>query len=297
MSIITLPDSSEIVSFDAPGIPIQISHHHYQEGQHTLVPAHWHEEAELSAVINGSMYYAIEGQKDILLEEGDILFVNAKKLHYGYSAGTKCNTGSIVFHPRLVTDNFTMYHTYIEPVISDGAFPYMVVRGKDPAAAEPWECMDRIFAAKAGHADGYMLECVAECMKLWAWVYRRWDTITHEGADENAAGLVLQKRMLMYISGHYAEDITLDDIAKSASVSRSTCCRIFKEQLKKSPNEFLNEYRLRAGRRLLAETDSSVTQIAAQCGFSSAGYFGKQFLKEYGQTPVQYRNEAAAKRK
>ncbi len=296
MGIITLPDSSEIISFEAPGVPIQISHHHHREGQHTLVPAHWHEEVELSVIINGSMYYAVEGEKDILLEEGDVLFINAKKLHYGYSAGGRCNTGSVVFHPKLIAENFTLYHTYVEPVLGDSGFGYLLVKGKEAAAQVLWTHMDRIFAAKAAGQKGYLMECLSECMLMWTWLYRRWDSLTQEGSSADEAGLILQKRMLMYITQHYAEDISLEDIARSASVSRSTCCRIFKEQLKKSPNEFLNEYRLRAGRHLLAETDSSVTEIAARCGFSSAGYFGRQFQKEYGQTPMQFRNEMRQKR-
>jgi AraC-like DNA-binding protein len=40
---------------------------------------------------------------------------------------------------------------------------------------------------------------------------------------------------------------------------------------------------------MLKETDMTVTEIAGQCGFSSASYFTEMFHREYGMTPVDFR--------
>ena len=90
---------------------------------------------------------------------------------------------------------------------------------------------------------------------------------------------------MSYIFLHYADPLTLDDIAASAGVSRSKCCRLFRKYLGQSPIDFLNSYRLERGRRMLPDTDKSITEIAMSCGFASPGYFTRLFSQKYGVTP------------
>ena len=52
----------------------------------------------------------------------------------------------------------------------------------------------------------------------------------------------------------------------------------------------LIRYRLQTAHRLLQDTSLTVQQISLACGFSSAGYFGRQFRKLYGYTPGQVRS-------
>ena len=52
---------------------------------------------------------------------------------------------------------------------------------------------------------------------------------------------------------------------------------------------YLTEYRLSYAVKALKDTEKSVTEIAIECGFSTASYFGKQFKKAYAITPLQFR--------
>ena len=83
-----------------------------------------------------------------------------------------------------------------------------------------------------------------------------------------------------------------NDIAGSASVSRATCCRIFKKIYQLSPIEFLTIYRLNVSADLLTRTDESISLIAGKCGFNSVSYYSKLFLEHYGCQPHKYRNLA-----
>ena len=78
-----LEDNSEAVNYTEADMPIRsvISH---QEDYPTLsVVNHWHNDLEFSYVIKGHMMYSVNGET-AELNEGDMIFVNSARLHYGY---------------------------------------------------------------------------------------------------------------------------------------------------------------------------------------------------------------------
>ena len=103
------------------------------------------------------------------------------------------------------------------------------------------------------------------------------------------------KGMLEYIKQHFAENITLRDIADSASVSRSECVRCFRQILKSSPVAYLNNYRLQYAAGLLCSTSWKISYICQKSGFHETGYFSKCFKKRYGCGPSAYRLSIAGK--
>ena len=56
--------------------------------------------------------------------------------------------------------------------------------------------------------------------------------------------------------------------------------------------EYLIGYRLNESKKLLRESDLSITEIGLRCGFSGGAYFGKLFRTAYGVTPGAYRAAA-----
>ena len=102
------------------------------------------------------------------------------------------------------------------------------------------------------------------------------------------------KRMrlfLDYIETHYAENITLDDIAACASVSRAECLRCFKKSMQMTPYQYLIELRLAKAAALLRQTDEPVGDIALNVGFQQSSHFGKFFKAKTGMTPLAYRKQ------
>lgn len=100
------------------------------------------------------------------------------------------------------------------------------------------------------------------------------------------------KSMLSFVQEKYGERISLADIAAAGNVCKSKCCAIFREQLRKSPVEYLNEYRLNKSVELLTNTDKSILEIAYDTGFSNSSYYTEIFGGRFGCTPSQYRKRA-----
>ncbi len=97
------------------------------------------------------------------------------------------------------------------------------------------------------------------------------------------------QKMLTYIYEHYAETVTLEDIAGAANISRSEAGRCFNTYIGCSPVDALIQYRLQTARQLLKDTTLTLQEIACSCGFHSVHYFSRQFRKIYGYAPGQNR--------
>jgi AraC family transcriptional regulator len=92
-----------------------------------------------------------------------------------------------------------------------------------------------------------------------------------------------------FINSHYADQITVNDMAGSVALSPSHFSRIFKKETGMSPQEYLIDVRLSRARLLLLQTDKKITEIALGCGFAGSAHFSSSFRKKYGMTPSQLR--------
>lgn len=90
------------------------------------------------------------------------------------------------------------------------------------------------------------------------------------------------------------EEWTLETMAESAGLKRSRFGTLCRQLTGESPATRLNRLRIRRGRRLLSETDRTVTDIAFDCGYSSSQYFAKIFRRFQGHEPTHYRRLARA---
>lgn len=92
-----------------------------------------------------------------------------------------------------------------------------------------------------------------------------------------------------YIDQHYKENMTLDQLAQKVSINKYYMAHAFKREYGVSPISYLIACRIREGKRLLAETDLSLSQIAGVLGFSSSSYFSQSFRNAEGMSPTEYR--------
>jgi AraC-like DNA-binding protein/mannose-6-phosphate isomerase-like protein (cupin superfamily) len=93
----------------------------------------------------------------------------------------------------------------------------------------------------------------------------------------------------VYINSHYGENITAAECAERAIMSVSYFSRCFVKVTGKSFKDYLNAVRINRAEKELATTDRSVTEIAADCGFSNVSYFISVYKKLKGITPLASR--------
>lgn len=98
-------------------------------------------------------------------------------------------------------------------------------------------------------------------------------------------------KFMRYLSIHYTENITLDDIAKELNLSKFYTSRLLNERAGYGLSEHIKIFRIENGKRLLLLTDKSINNIAMEMGFSNSGAFIKSFKDRYNITPKEYRNK------
>lgn len=113
-------------------------------------------------------------------------------------------------------------------------------------------------------------------------------------AQKDLPPLVL--KVMDYLHENYAEPLTLQSLATTFFISKSTLIYNFKKHTNCSIVDFLLNIRLTKAKELLFNTKRTMEEIAEDCGFSSANYFGTIFKKKEGLSPMQYRKNERAKR-
>ena len=92
-----------------------------------------------------------------------------------------------------------------------------------------------------------------------------------------------------YIQDHYKEPIDVDSICAEIGFSKYYFCKIFKKQQGQTIHQYLNDYRIKNAKELLAYSKLSVSNIATQVGFKSSLTFIRAFERTVNMTPSEYR--------
>ena len=94
-----------------------------------------------------------------------------------------------------------------------------------------------------------------------------------------------------YIDYHFMHRITMEELCEVTHVSAQHLCRIFRRCTGKRPMEYITGVRLENAKRLLLETDYSISEISYWSGFENMNYFGKLFKEKEHMTPGQFRKD------
>lgn len=105
-------------------------------------------------------------------------------------------------------------------------------------------------------------------------------------------GDVIEKaveRVILAMRDNLGEQITIDDMARTAMFSKFHFSRIFQRVTGISPGRFLSALRLAEAKRLLLTTSMTVADISHMVGYNSIGTFSSRFRGSVGVSPTEYR--------
>lgn len=106
---------------------------------------------------------------------------------------------------------------------------------------------------------------------------------------ENKQQILLEK-VIQYISDHFADqNLSVELIAETFSMSSLYLGRIFKNYTQKNMSDYINELRVEYAKKQLVLTDKKITDIWPECGFSTKSNFYLVFKNRTSLTPSEYR--------
>lgn len=94
------------------------------------------------------------------------------------------------------------------------------------------------------------------------------------------------------VDARYCEQLTVDDLAEAARMSRAHFSREFRRAFGESPHSYLLTRRLERAAALLRTTDRSILDVCLSVGLSSVGSFTSSFRRAFGVPPAAYRMAA-----
>lgn len=280
---------NELLEHGIPEFPIAC---YYDNLKRKLNPWHWHEEFEVGIVRESSVIIKTP-DKQIQLKKGDCFFINSSILHTIQNIGSgEGLVDSLVFHGKLLGGNVdsVFWNKYILPIqtnpnLSLISFDNAQHKNITSLISSAWmECVKNDF--------GFEINVRFLLTKLFSIIKQENPQAILGKRKTDTVNITRVKAMLEYIRTHYSEDLTLNDIANSASISKSECIRCFHIVLKTSPIAYLNKYRLQCAAGLLNSTQWKISYICQQCGFHNISYFSKSFKKVYGCTPSSYKSSS-----
>ena len=273
-----------------PGFPYTAIDCRFDGYSGPCVDWHWHATLEINVCASGLLKTSTQ-RGEYIVREGDAVLVNANVLHRneaeGGARGVRVQTH--MFDRALVAAAELPLRRYVAPVVECALLDALPLFRENAEHRAVLEALDRAFEAASEEKDGYELEICGLLNRAWQGVYAQALPVIGARQPLPRMETARLKQMLGFIREHYAEDISPVDIAAAAGVCERECFRCFKQELGTTPLATLTDFRLRKAAELLRETDRSVSDIAAACGFANSSYFGKVFRSRMNLSPLAYR--------
>ncbi len=95
--------------------------------------------------------------------------------------------------------------------------------------------------------------------------------------------------VLEYIRDHYEQPISNQQLANVSKMSLRAFERQFLASFHLTPQKYLRKLRLRIASRALIYTNESLSELALDCGFADQSHFTREFRRQFGRTPRDYR--------
>ena len=248
---------------------------------------HWHTELEFVYVESGTVTFWI-GEKYFALSEGNGVFINSKILHRFHSSDGAVIPNFLCMPSFISPEGSLIYSKYIQPVISS-SFAFQVFHKEVFWQAKVLEIMKKIISVQNQET---IRELATSALMQEIWL-NLWEHVAIKNTDTysyfSVSSQARLQLMMQYIHQNYRSNISLDNIADYAVLSKSTVLNYFRKYLHTTPINYLIAYRLNEAAVLLRKTEKKIVTVSNETGFSNVDYFCKIFKKHYHLTPTEYR--------
>jgi AraC-like DNA-binding protein len=238
--------------------------------------SHFHSDYEIYYLVKGHVRYII-ADRIFNLSAGDVALIPSGVIH-NTSYGDELTERLLINFQGSLIKNTELLH-----VFSNG-----VIRLSESKRFE-FEGLFKKICEEKERSDAYSHDLIiSHLCEILAYMNRSAERRVTPKLDGYSR---IMQDAVEYINKCFASEITLDDIAKKCSLSRSFFSKKFKEVTGFGFSEYLTLVRIKNAERLLSEGKKNVTDIAFECGFNDSSYFALKFKELIGITPKKYQKE------
>jgi len=247
----------------------------------------------IALIIHGPAEHIFDGES-VPISAGDILIIHPGTVH-AYDETAEMEIVNLVFDPsrlslphldtyslplfrKLFPDDKNLYHSansaaHLEP--GDLNEAVRMIRKLDDELKNP--------------LAGNLFYSLALFMEILVFIARK----SGQHSPEQRASFLVGDA-IRYLNRHYTESVDLKTLARIAKMSERSFFRYFHVAAGCSPIEYLLKIRMQHACEQLINSNSSIGEIAIQCGFYDSNYFCKQFRRAFAASPRTFRQQYRA---
>ena len=230
---------------------------------------HRHPEIEMIYSLSGSMLFQINHHY-LDVKEGDCLFINA----------------GVIGGPE---DSF-FAASFVLSLIQSGTFSHTVMNRTHPSHPRISDSFRQLERLCREAERGYQLLIRSRLFEIWHIILHCFESCGYVAETRLDLRQVERlKAALSFIYSRFSDDISLEDMAASCHLRKSEFSRLFKRAFRKTPVEFLSNFRIQRSLELLCCKQYTDTKVASMVGFSGSSYYSEVVRKVMLCSPSDYR--------
>lgn len=252
-------------------------------------PLHRHREYELNFVMNAPGVKRVVGDSIETIGDYDLVLIGNENLEHVWQQGSCTSKNireiTIQFSPELLNkeiqdkNQFLTIKKMLNMARHGISFP-------TEAIMKVYNTLDTLAEEKDGFIQ--MINIIMMLYNLSKYEPKILSSSTFAHGETNTES----RRILAvkdYISEHYAEAITLEQLAAIAGMSPSAFSRFFKIRTHKTVTDYITDIKLGHAARALIDTAQNVSEICYASGFNNLSNFNRIFKAKKGMTPKDFR--------
>lgn len=250
---------------------------------------HTHDFIEIMFCVDGQSIQLIDNVS-YEIKRGSLLFINYKQVHEIKNTGG-CVYYNVLINPALfgstLADSENAFElltlsTFNELSEVDTSISSICFGEKE---SEKIESLISVMFAEYRTKDSNYTDVIRGLLSaLLVFIFRKMS----EGIGK-AQKIKIPVEIIDYIDQHYNEKISLEDLSGRCFYNPSYFSKIFKECYGVKLSDYIIKRRVENAQKLLVETNMSIEEVCAACGYTDKALFYKHFKKVRGITPGKIR--------
>ncbi len=244
---------------------------------------HGHNDLEIGILLDGTMDITVD-EEHYSLQKNDIYIISRYQIHSFQKTS-----------PKALILAFQIHESFYRKVNSQLHFLHVdrnVLSEKEGILHEKvrsglLSCARWYF----GNQPFHDLKCASAILDIMYTLFSNsyCSIISPRAADIMKQNSVRLNHFTDYIGEHFAEPISLEDLAQLENISPFYVSHYFKDNLGISFQEYLSNIRFRHAYSLVRHTDLKIMDICMESGFSSSRYLNQMFQQKLGMSVKEYR--------
>ena len=251
---------------------------------------HHHAEFEISLFKAGSgTYRVLDNAYDF--QDGDVFLFSTHEVHCITEISSPMNLMNIQFEPSFIwsLESGLLSAAYLKIFFGRTPGGGNRLDRSNPATPEIRRLMLEIEDEFIRHDSEYKLMINVKLLNILVLLIRSYNYTNDTDFKINRQSLDCIDRAINFINENLTSDLTLEQIANSANMSRTYFSTLFKKLNGISPWDYITIKRVEKSMELLKNTDDTILEIATMCGFNSTANYNRAFRKVTGKVPGDYK--------